>query len=128
MGLTILNWFMKAKDLVGLKLFLSLSDKLYIYLVSEDVNKKFILESRKGYSHRCPCKIAKMILKQVRTLAFIMIRPEINGKLSLQIPNLRGSLLYNLFCFVASLFAGFGSSSGLLRRQRYQVFGFERCF
>ena len=55
----------------------------YIYLVSEDVNKKFILESRKGYSHRCPCKIAKMILKQVRTLAFIMIRSEINGKLSL---------------------------------------------
>ena len=82
-GITILNWFMKAEDLVGLKLFLSLSDKLYIYLVSEDVNKKFILKSRKGYSHRCPCKIAKMILKQVRTLAFILIRPEINGKLSL---------------------------------------------
>ena len=59
------------------------SDKLYIYLVSEDVYKKFILESRKGYSHRCPCKIAKMILKQVRTLAFITIHQEINGTSSL---------------------------------------------
>ena len=38
------------------------------YLVSEDVYKKFILESRKGNSHCCPCQIAKMILKQVRTL------------------------------------------------------------
>ena len=38
------------------------------YLVSEDVYKKFILESRKGNSHCCPCQIAKMILKQVRTM------------------------------------------------------------
>ena len=38
------------------------------YLIPEDVYKKFILESRKGYSHCCPCQIAKMILKQVRTL------------------------------------------------------------
>ena len=83
MGLPILNWIMRAKDLIALKLFLSLSDKLCIYLVSEDVYKKFILESRKGYSHCCPCKIAKMILKQVRTLTFITIGPEINGKSSL---------------------------------------------
>ena len=43
-------------------------------------------------------------------------------------PYLRGSLFDSLCFLEASLFAGFGRSSGFLQRQRYQVYGFERFF